>query len=42
VFSQVSPAAREPVPDIFMPKTGLNTKKKREREREIGRKKLPK
>ncbi|XFF85343.1 hypothetical protein AB1E18_011562 [Capra hircus] len=40
--SQVSPAAHEPVPDIFMPKTGLNTEKKREKEREIGRKKLPK
>nr|XP_020753372.1 uncharacterized protein LOC110139702 isoform X1 [Odocoileus virginianus texanus]XP_020753376.1 uncharacterized protein LOC110139702 isoform X1 [Odocoileus virginianus texanus]XP_020753384.1 uncharacterized protein LOC110139702 isoform X1 [Odocoileus virginianus texanus] len=35
--SQVSPAADKPAPDIFMPKTGLNTKKRggdRERLRE--------
>lgn len=33
LFSQVSPAAHEPVPDIFMPKTGLNTEKRRKREK---------
>lgn len=35
LVSQVSPAAHEPVPDIFMPKTGLNTEKKRRKREKL-------